>query len=132
MNPSVHATGDEKKKAESGELIEARVTITATSVKDLRAFIGGMDEKIKKVKEGNDNFVVHGPTPMPRRRLRVTTRRAPNGNGTETFDHFELRVHKRVYYFKVTKEALKTILNVSVIQQVHVDVKIKASEAAGR
>ena len=39
---------------------------------------------------------LRGPIPLPTRRLVVPVRRAPDGEGSETYDHFEMRVHKRL------------------------------------
>merc|ERR1740121_3298487 len=41
-------------------------------------------------------FKVSGPKRIPTKVLTVTTRRSPCGNGTNTYDHFEMRIHKRV------------------------------------
>ena len=47
-----------------------------------------------------------GPIPLPTKKLKVTTRKSPCGDGTATFDRFEMRIHKRVIdlpssYFKL-------------------------------
>lgn len=33
---------------------------------------------------------------MPTKILRLTVRKAPSGNGTQTFDRYEMRIHKRL------------------------------------
>ncbi len=39
---------------------------------------------------------IRGPIPLPTRRLVVPCRKAPDGEGSETYDHWEMRVHKRM------------------------------------
>ncbi len=39
---------------------------------------------------------IKGPIPLPTKRLRVTTLRNPSGEGTNRYDKFELRIHKRI------------------------------------
>jgi small subunit ribosomal protein S20e len=39
---------------------------------------------------------VKGPVRMPTRVLKITTRKSPCGNGTNTFDRFEMKIHKRL------------------------------------
>lgn len=34
---------------------------------------------------------------MPTKRLKICTRKSPCGNGTNTFDNWEMRIHKRVF-----------------------------------
>jgi small subunit ribosomal protein S20e len=77
---------------------------------------------VQKLKQ--NRLDVRGPIPMPRRRLRITTRRAPCGNGTETYDHFELRVYKRVIDFIGSSAALKQVTTISVEPDVLVEVSV--------
>ena len=39
---------------------------------------------------------LRGPIPLPTRRLVVPCRKAPDGEGSETWDHWEMRIHKRL------------------------------------
>ena len=39
---------------------------------------------------------VAGPVRMPTKVLRITTRKSPCGEGTNSWDHLEMRIHKRV------------------------------------
>merc|ERR1712166_1547263 len=43
-----------------------------------------------------NTFRVKGPKFMPNKVLKITTRRSPNGNGTNTWDKFEMRIHSRL------------------------------------
>ena len=42
------------------------------------------------------NVKVAGPVRMPTKFLRITTRKSPCGEGTNTWEHLEMRIHKRV------------------------------------
>ena len=44
----------------------------------------------------NKNVKVAGPVRMPTKFLRITTRKSPCGEGTNTWEHLEMRIHKRV------------------------------------
>jgi len=37
-----------------------------------------------------------GPVRLPTRTLRITTRKTPCGEGSKTWDRFEMRIHKRI------------------------------------
>lgn len=39
---------------------------------------------------------VSGPVRLPTKTLRITTRKSPCGEGTNTWDRFEMRIHKRI------------------------------------
>eukprot|EP00494_Astrolonche_serrata_P004112 UN04123 len=51
-------------------------------------------ELIKRAKERDLN--VKGPVRLPTRTLRITTRKSPCGEGTNTWDRFQMRIHKRL------------------------------------
>ena len=39
---------------------------------------------------------VKGPVRLPTKNLRISTRKTPNGEGSKTWDFFEMRIHKRL------------------------------------
>merc|ERR1711964_581363 len=94
-------------KAMEGEeerLHRIRITLTSTNCKSLEnvctALIGGAKDK---------NLSVQGPVRMPTKKLRVTTRKSPCGEGTNTWDRFEMRVHKRLIDLHSPAEVVKQI-----------------------
>uniref|UniRef100_H2LL22 Kinesin-like protein n=1 Tax=Oryzias latipes TaxID=8090 RepID=H2LL22_ORYLA len=68
-----------------------RITLTSRNVKSLEKvcadLIRGAKEKSLKVK---------GPVRMPTKTLRITTRKTPCGEGSKTWDRFQMRIHKRL------------------------------------
>jgi small subunit ribosomal protein S10 len=60
--------------------------------------INALNTVITMIKDITDRtgVLMRGPIPLPTRRMKVTTRKSPCGNGTATFDRFEMRVHKRI------------------------------------
>ena len=116
----VQPTGDEKKEiVEEQATQHIRLTITSSKLQNLQAVCNNLTQKLKANK-----MKIRGPIPMPRRRLRITTRRAPCGNGTETYDHFELRIHKRVIDFVGTPSAVKQVTQIQLEPEVHVEVSV--------
>ena len=114
-------TGDEKKEVlQDLPVQQIRLTITSSKLQNLQRVCNSLVQKLKK----NQEFKVRGPIPMPRRRLRITTRRAPCGNGTETYDHFELRIYKRVIDFTGTADAVKQVTQIALEPEVHVEVSV--------
>lgn len=113
-------TGDEKKEFADNEPAQnIRLTITSSKLSNLQKVCSKLCQQLNKEK-----IKVRGPIPMPRRRLRITTRRAPCGNGTETYDHFELRIYKRVIDFQASAAAVKQITQIGLEPEVHVEVSI--------
>jgi small subunit ribosomal protein S20e len=115
-------TGEDKKEGIEPEPSQRiRLTITSSKLANLQKVCGALTMKLQK-----ERLPLRGPLPMPRRRLRITTRRAPCGNGTETYDHFELRVYKRVIDFTASAAAVKQVTQIPVEPDVHIEVSVTA------
>merc|ERR1712106_407539 len=52
---------------------------------------------------------VKGPVRMPTKTLRITTRKTPCGEGSKTWDKFQMRIHKRVIDLHSPSEIVKQI-----------------------
>ena len=65
-----------------------------------------------------------GPVRMPTKNLTITTRKTPNGNGSKTWDRYEMRIHKRVIDFKSSSETVKQITSISIEPGVEVEFTI--------
>ncbi|MCH2358022.1 MAG: 30S ribosomal protein S10 [Candidatus Poseidoniales archaeon] len=53
---------------------------------------------------------LRGPIPMPTRRLIVPCRKSPDGEGSETYDHWEMRVHKRLIELEINSTKDEAVL----------------------
>ncbi|PQP92661.1 40S ribosomal protein S20-2 [Prunus yedoensis var. nudiflora] len=68
---------------------------------------------------------IKGPVRMqPTKVLHITTRKSPCGEGTNTWDRFETRVHKRVMDLSSTPEVVKHVTNIQMEAGVEVEVTI--------
>ena len=70
---------------------EARIKLTSTNLLTLE----NVCTEIKDIGEKN-GIRLKGPHPLPTKKMRVVTRKSPCGQGTNTWDKYELRVHRRV------------------------------------
>merc|ERR1711976_853287 len=91
-----------------------RLTITSKDCKAIENITAEIVRRAKMRKEDNPQMKVTGPRRMPRTTLRVTTRRSPCGNGTNTFDKYEMRIFKRVLDFECTREDLQKITQINI------------------
>lgn len=67
---------------------------------------------------------VKGPVRMPTKILRITTRKTPCGEGSKTWDRFQMRIHKRVIDLYSPSEIVKQITSISIEPGVEVEVTI--------
>eukprot|EP00299_Pterocystis_sp_00344_P007756 c2662_g1_i1.p1 GENE.c2662_g1_i1~~c2662_g1_i1.p1 ORF type:complete len:119 (+),score=26.72 c2662_g1_i1:43-399(+) len=96
-----------------------RITLSSRNVQNLEKVCAELvrNAKDKKLK-------VKGPVRMPTKILRLTVRKSPCGEGTNTWDRFEMRVHKRVIDLRSPSEIVKQITSISLEPGVDVEVTI--------
>ncbi|ABW97982.1 rps20 (nucleomorph) [Hemiselmis andersenii] len=75
--------------------------------------------------KGKDkNLKIKGPIKIPTKILKITTRKSPCGEGTNTWDLFEIRIHKRLIDLFSSQDILKQINSVKIESGVEVEVTI--------
>ncbi len=68
---------------------------------------------------------VKGPIPLPTRRLKISTRRTPCGDGSDTYEHWEMRIHKRLIDVAGDARTLRQIMRVKVPDTVQVKISLE-------
>ncbi len=66
-----------------------------------------------------------GPIPLPNKRMKITTRKSPCGDGTATFDRFEMRIHKRLIDLPSNDKVLHSIMRLSIPKSVNIKIEMK-------
>ena len=70
---------------------QARIKLTSTNLPMLESVCS----EIKGIGEKN-GIKLRGPHPLPTKKMKVVTRKSPCGQGTNTWDKYEMRIHRRV------------------------------------
>jgi len=65
-----------------------------------------------------------GPIPLPTRKLRISCRKSPDGEGTSTWDRWEMRIHKRIIDIKAEERSLRQIMRIQVPDTVHIEIEL--------
>merc|ERR1712168_875740 len=99
-----------------------RITLTSRNVKSLEKVCADL---IRGAKE--KNLKVKGPVRMPTKTLRITTRKTPCGEGSKTWDRFQMRIHKRLIDLHSPSEIVKQITSISIEPGVEAEVTIADS-----
>jgi len=99
----------------------ARARITIIS-KDIGVLNSVCDEIINLAKiKGID---IKGPIPFPTKKVKVRTRRSPCGDGSETYEHWEMRIHKRMIEIPGDETVLRQLMRVRVPDTVKVRITL--------
>ena len=67
---------------------------------------------------------LRGPIPLPTKKLKVTTRKSPSGQGKASWERYEMRVHKRLIDFGMDERALRLVMRVSIPDSVSVEIEM--------
>ena len=96
-----------------------RIKLQSVEIDQLNNVIG----RIKDI-ASTAGMPVSGPIPLPTKRLKVTTRKSPCGNGTATFDRFEMRIHKRIIDLPANERILHNIMRISIPRTVKIKIEM--------
>ncbi|MBA7599289.1 30S ribosomal protein S10 [subsurface metagenome] len=99
---------------------KARIRLSSTEPKKL-------DEVCKQIADIAERVGIKlsGPIPLPTRRIVVPTRKSPDGEGTATWDRWELRVHKRLIDMQADERAMRQIMRIQVPEEVAIEIELK-------
>jgi len=65
---------------------------------------------------------VTGPVRMPVKNLKITVRKSPCGEGTNTYERLELRIYKRIIDLVCTNQDVKEITSIKIDPGVEVEL----------
>ena len=99
---------------------KARIKLTSTDIGQLAA----ISTQILDVAERTG--VKHsGAIPLPTQKLIIPTRKGPSGGGTESYEHHQMRVHKRLIDIEADERTLRRVMRVDIPENVHVEIELK-------
>lgn len=97
-----------------------RIKLSSTDI-DMLNHIGDSIKSMAK----KSGVMIRGPVPLPTKRLKITTRKSPCGDGTATFDRFEMRIHKRLIDFPANEKVLHNIMRLQIPKNVSIKIEVK-------
>jgi len=68
---------------------------------------------------------MRGPVPLPTKRLKITTRKSPCGDGKASWERYEMRIHKRLIDLGVDERALRLVMKVPIPENLHIEIELK-------
>ena len=98
---------------------KARIRLTSTDFKKLENVCGELRTIADKT-----GVKMKGPIPLPTKRLRVPVRKTPCGEGTATWDKWEMRIHKRLIDIDAEDRVMRRIMRIRVPEEVFVSIEL--------
>ncbi|CEP22278.1 unnamed protein product [Cyberlindnera jadinii] len=112
-----------EKKEQQQEVVihKIKMTLVSTKVKQLEKVCASIVSNASEKK-----LVTKGPIRMPTKVLKIATRKTPNGEGSKTWDSYEMRIHKRVIHLQAPAAIVKQITQITIEPGVDVEVTVAA------
>jgi small subunit ribosomal protein S10 len=80
-------------------------------------------QQIKSIAE-KAGVKVRGPVPLPTKRLVVPVLRLPHGEGSKHWEHWEMRIHKRLIDVASDERVMRQIMRIRVPEDVYVEIEL--------
>ena len=100
--------------------LRTRIILVGTDHRVLDEFVNQIREVVEKT-----GAKYAGPVYLPTRRVIIPTRRSPCGEGSETWDKFELRIHKRLIDIEQNERTMRHLIKLRVPEEVFIEVRLK-------
>jgi small subunit ribosomal protein S10 len=98
---------------------KARIKLYSTNIDQLNSVIQQITDIAKRV-----GVAFSGPIHLPTKKLVVSTRKSPDGEGSETYDRWEMRIHKRLLDIAADERALHLVMRVPIPSDVNIEIQI--------
>jgi small subunit ribosomal protein S10 len=98
---------------------KARIKLASTDIGKINQtcdYIKGIAEKT--------GVVMRGPIHLPTKKLKLCTRKGPCGNGTATWERYEMRVHKRLIDLGIDERALRLVMRVPIPDGLNIEIEM--------
>jgi small subunit ribosomal protein S10 len=99
---------------------KARIKLSSPDYKVLEE----VAEKIREVAKRTG--VKHsGKITLPTKKMLIATRKSPCGGGTETYEKWQMRIHKRLLDIEADERTLRMVMRVEIPENVKVEIEFK-------
>jgi small subunit ribosomal protein S10 len=99
-------------------VFKIRIWLWSANVKSLES----VTSQIKDIAE-KTGVRIRGPIPLPTKRLEVPIFKLPHGEGSKYWEHWELRVHKRMIDLEADERVLRRLMRIQVPHDVYIEIK---------
>ncbi len=98
---------------------KARIKLVGDNVDVINTFTDKVKEVINTLGVG-----MKGPIPMPTKKLRITTRKSPDGEGKASFERYQMRIYKRLVDIDINERVLRKIMKIQIPKGLKIEIKL--------
>ena len=97
----------------------ARIKLASTDIDKINQICADIKEIADKT--GVD---LRGPIPLPTKKLKLTTRKSPDGEGKATWERYEMRIHKRLIDVGADERTLRLVMRVPIPENLNIEIEM--------
>lgn len=98
---------------------KARIKIASTDISKVNEVCSYIIDITEKT-----GVEMRGPIPLPTKKLRVTTRKSPSGEGKASWERYEMRIHKRLIDLGIDERALRLVMRVPIPEGLSIEIEM--------
>lgn len=98
---------------------KARIKLASTEIDKINEVCQRVGEIAEKT-----GVEMRGPIPLPTKKLKLTTRKCPCGDGAATWERYEMRIHKRLIDLADNERALRLVMRVPIPKDVDIEIEL--------
>ena len=97
----------------------ARIKLASTEIQKINQVCAD----IKSIAE-KTGVHVRGPIPLPTKKLKLATRKRPDGEGTATWERYEMRIYKRLIDLGADERTLRLVMRVPIPEGLNIEIEM--------
>jgi small subunit ribosomal protein S10 len=98
---------------------KARIKLTSNNIDKINEVCAHIKDIADKT-----GVTIRGPIPLPTKKLKLTTRKSPCGNGKATWERYEMRIHKRLIDLGLDERALRLVMRVQIPEGLKIEIEM--------
>jgi small subunit ribosomal protein S10 len=98
---------------------KARIKLESRNVTELDSVCTQIKDIAKR-----SGVEMRGPVPLPTKKLKISTRKTPCGDGSDTYEHWELRIFKRLIEINADDRVLREIMRIRIPEGINVQMNL--------
>ena len=98
---------------------KARIKLASTEIDKINQICASIKEIVDKT-----GVTLKGPIPLPTKKLKVTTRKSPDGEGKASWERYEMRIHKRLIDLTADERTLRLVMRVAIPEGLNIEIEM--------
>ena len=98
---------------------KARIKLASTEIDKINQICASIKEIVDKT-----GVTLRGPIPLPTKKLKVTTRKSPDGEGKASLERYEMRIHKRLIDLTADERTLRLVMRVAIPEGLNIEIEM--------